>query len=104
MSVLNVTDATFEAEVLNSDVPVLVDFWASWCGPCKMMGLVVDQVAAEVAGKAKVVKVNVDENPVTSAQYRIQSIPTVMLFKDGKVAATTIGARPKQDLLKMLES
>ncbi len=102
MSVIEVTDATFDSEVLKSDLPVLVDFWAAWCGPCKMMAPVLDQVAAEVAGKAKVCKVNVDENPQSSAQYKIQSIPTMMLFKDGRVEATTVGARPKQELMQML--
>jgi thioredoxin 1 len=103
MSVIEVTDATFESEVLQSDLPVLVDFWAAWCGPCKMMSPIIDQVAEEVKGKAKVCKVNVDANPESSAKYRVQSIPTMILFKAGRVEATTVGARPKQELLKMLD-
>jgi thioredoxin 1 len=87
-----VTDATFEAEVLGANVPVLVDFFAEWCGPCKAMAPALDQVAADMVGKLKVVKVDVDVNPEITMKYRIQAMPTLMIFKDGKVAAQNVGA------------
>jgi len=93
-----VTDANFDSEVLKSDLPVLVDFWAEWCGPCRMVGPIVDQVAAEQSGKLKVVKMNVDENPETPSKYAIRGIPSLLLFKDGKVAATQVGAVAKAQL------
>jgi thioredoxin 1 len=92
MGANNVTDATFEAEVLKASGPVLVDFFAEWCGPCKAMAPALDAVAAEMAGKIKVVKVDVDENPGITGTYRIQAMPTLMIFKDGKVAAQNVGA------------
>ncbi len=89
------TEENFQKEVLESDVPVVVDFWAVWCGPCKMLAPTLDQIAAEFEGKAKVGKVNVDENQQLAAQYGIMSIPTVMIFKDGKVVEQFIGVQPK---------
>jgi len=89
------TEENFQKEVLESDIPVVVDFWAVWCGPCKMLAPTLDQVSAEFEGKAKVGKVNVDENQQLAAQYGIMSIPTVMIFKDGKVAEQFIGVQPK---------
>lgn len=88
------SDATFEHE-LDVSVPVLVDMWAPWCGPCRMVAPVVEALARERAGRLKVVKLNVDENPVTAGRYRVQSIPTLLLFKDGQVAETVVGAMPK---------
>lgn len=98
------TDATFEADVLKSSLPVVVDFWAEWCGPCKMIGPVLEELAGELSGKVTIVKMNVDDNPVSPSQYGIRSIPTLMLFKDGKLASTKIGAVPKQSLQSWIES
>ncbi len=102
MKPIVVTDSTFEAEVLKSPVPVLVDFWAVWCGPCKMIAPVVEELAAEYDGKLKVVKLDVDGNPDTSMKYAIRSIPTLMLFKGGSVAEQIIGAVPKRSLVDKL--
>ena len=98
-----VTDATFTTEVLQSDTPVLVDFWAEWCGPCKMVAPVLEEIAAEHAGKLTVAKVNIDENPEVARQYRIMSIPTMSVFSGGQVVKTIVGAKPKTALLKDLE-
>ena len=96
--VINATDDNFEHEVLQSDLPVLVDFWAEWCGPCKMIGPLVDELSGEMAGKIKVVKVNVDQCPETPAKYGVRGIPTLLMFKNGDVAATKVGAMSKAQL------
>lgn len=93
-----VSDASFGTDVLQADKPVIVDFWAEWCGPCRMLSPILDDLAAQYADKVEVVKLNVDENPATAAKYGITSIPAVYVFKDGEVAATSIGAKPKQVL------
>jgi thioredoxin 1 len=100
---LQFTDSAFEQEVLNSEVPVLVDFWAPWCGPCKAMSPTVDAVAAEYAGKIKIGKMNTDDNPATPMRYQVRGIPTLLLFKGGKVVDQRVGSMPKAELLKMLE-
>ena len=94
----NVTDATFAADVLKAPGPVLVDFWAEWCGPCRAIAPAIDEISAEYAGKLTVAKVNIDENPMTPTQYNVRGIPTLMLFKDGKPVATQVGAAPKSAL------
>jgi thioredoxin 1 len=103
-SIIHVTDANFEAEVLKSADPVLVDYWADWCGPCKMLAPVLDEIASEYAGKVKVAKLNIDENPGTPPRYGIRGIPTLMLFKDGEVEATKIGAVSKSQLTAFIDS
>ena len=96
--VLHSSDATFVADVVSSDVPVLLDFWAPWCGPCKMIAPILDDLAVEFAGKVKIVKINIDDNQATPAQFGVRSIPTLLLFKDGKPVATQVGALPKNQL------
>jgi len=98
MGVGKVCDADFEAEVLKAAEPVVVDFWAEWCGPCRMIGPALEEIAGSLGGKVKIVKLNVDENPHTAQKYGIMSIPTLMIFKNGEMAARQIGAAPKQKL------
>ena len=97
-----VTDANFEAEVLQSTQPVVVDFWAEWCGPCRMIAPALEEIAKEMEGKVKITKLNVDENPGVAGKLGIRSIPTLMLFKDGKLAAQKVGAAPKGELSKWI--
>jgi thioredoxin 1 len=99
---LEFTDNSFDADVLNSDLPVLVDFWAEWCGPCKMIGPTIDALADEYSGKLKIGKVNVDDNQSTPMRYGVRGIPTLLLFKGGKVVDQRVGAVPKGELVKML--
>ncbi len=101
---LTFTDATFEQDVLSSEVPVLVDFWAEWCGPCRMMSPTVDAVASDYAGKVKVGKLNVDDNGGTAMRYNIRGIPTLLLFKGGKIVEQRVGAVGKSEVQKMLDA
>ena len=102
-NVINVTDATFDAEVIKSDKPVLVDFWAPWCGPCVQLGQVIDQIADATVGRAKVTKVNIDDNAEIAARYRIRAIPALLLFKGGEVAEQ-LSTRSKSDIVAKLEA
>ena len=101
MSVVEITDSNYIAEVTNSDKPVLIDFWASWCGPCRMLSPIVDEVSEETS-KVKVGKVNIDEQPNLARQFGVMSIPTLVVVKDGKVVEQTVGARPKSDVLALI--
>lgn len=96
--VLHINDADFETAVVQSDIPVLVDFWAPWCGPCKMIAPILDEIAPEFAGKVKIVKINVDDNQLVAGQFGVRSIPTLLLFKNGQLVATQVGALPKNQL------
>jgi thioredoxin 1 len=102
-SLLHVNDKDFATEVLNSELPVLVDFWATWCGPCRSIGPVVEELAKEFTGRLKVTKLNVDENPATPSQYGVRGIPTLILFKGGKIFDQIVGAVPKTRLKTMIE-
>ena len=99
-----VSDKSFQADVLESKEPVLVDFWAEWCGPCRAVTPVLEEVAGELNGKLKIVKLNVDENPETAAKYGIQSIPTLMIFKNGEMASRQIGASPKAKIMQWINT
>ena len=99
-----VSDSTFEASVLKSDLPVMVDFWAPWCGPCRAMGPIVDECTEEYAGKLKVFKMNVDENPATPARFGIRAIPTLIIFKDGNAVEQHTGSMPKDQLRQLIDS
>ena len=102
--IIYVTDDNFETEVLNSSDPVLVDYWAEWCGPCKMIAPILEEIASEYSGKIKVAKLNIDDNPQTPPKYGIRGIPTLMLFKNGEVEATKVGALSKSQLTAFLDS
>ena len=101
MSEITLTKENFETEVINSQIPVLVDFWATWCGPCRMLSPIISEIAEEYDGKITVGKVNVDEQEDLAAKYRISSIPTVMLFKNGLAVKTSVGYRPKEDIVAL---
>ncbi len=103
MAAVQVTDSSFKQDVLESELPVLVDFWAPWCGPCRMVAPVVDEISEQYDGQVKVVKLNTDENPSVASQYGIRSIPTLMIFKDGQRGDMVVGAAPKTTLANTLE-
>ena len=103
MTTIQVTDATFEEEVLKSDKPVVLDFWAPWCGPCKQIGPSLEEISDEMKDKITVGKVNIDENPVTPTKYGVRGIPTMLVFKDGKAAATKVGAISKPAIVEWIE-
>ncbi len=101
---VEVTDESFDEEVLKSDLPVLVDYWAEWCGPCKMIAPIIDEVSAEYGDRLRIAKLNIDDNPMTPPKFGIRGIPTLMLFKDGNVAATKVGAMSKSQLTAFIDS
>lgn len=102
--VLYVTDQDFDKHILQSNVPVLVDFWAEWCGPCRMIGPILEDISKEYVGRLIVAKVNIDDNPRTPQRFGVRSIPTLILFKDGEVCATKVGAQPKSQLMAFIDS
>ncbi len=103
-SIIQVADSTFEEQVLKSDSPVMVDYWAEWCGPCKMIAPILDEIADEYSGKLTIAKLNIDENQETPQKYAVRGIPTLMIFKDGEVAATKVGAVSKSQLSAFIDS
>ena len=102
MAAIEITDANFDAEVINSEIPVLIDFWAVWCGPCKMIAPIVEEIAGEMQGKLKVGKLDVDNNPSVAGKYGIRSIPTLLLFKEGKIVDQIVGAVPKNVIMQKI--
>jgi thioredoxin 1 len=103
MAIIKTSDSSFEADVLKSDRPVVVDFWAEWCGPCKMIAPFLEELAADKGDQVTVAKVNIDDNPLTPTKYGVRGIPTLMLFKNGEIAATKVGAMPKTKLYEWVE-
>jgi len=104
MATTHTTDSNFEADVLNADTPVLVDFWAEWCGPCKQIAPALEEISGEMEGKVRITKINIDENPDVPAKYGVRGIPTMMIFSGGQVAATKVGALPKTKIADWIES
>ena len=104
MATAKTSDASFQTDVLGATEPVVVDFWAEWCGPCRMIGPALEEISEEMQGRVKVVKLNVDENPATAAKFGVRSIPTLMIFKDGQLAAQKVGAASKGDLSRWIEA
>ncbi len=102
MSVLTITNSNFNQEVLQSDKAVLIDFWAPWCGPCRMVGPIIEEIAEEITDTAKVGKINVDEQPDLAAKYGVMSIPTIIVFKNGEISKSSVGLKSKQEILQML--
>ena len=102
MATKKITDDSFEADVLKAEGPVLVDYWAEWCGPCKQIGPALEEIATEMGGKVTIAKLNIDDNPMAPGRYGVRGIPTLMLFKNGKVAATRVGAMPKSKIVEWL--
>ena len=104
MSMTHISDESFEADVLGSGTPVLVDYWAEWCGPCLQIGPALEEIAAEMDGQVTIAKLNIDDNPLTATKFGVRGIPTLMLFKDGQVAATKVGAVPKGKIVEWIQS